>query len=381
MASLYLHIPFCEHKCIYCDFYSIEALDPMESFLVALREEIGMYGHYKSSFETIFFGGGTPSLLSPATVRELIGLLRETFDIEKDAEITLETNPGTVDERKLAGYREAGINRLSFGVQSFHDDDLKFLTRIHSSAQAREVIRTAERAGFDNTNLDLIFALPGQTMERWRRNLEDAVELGTKHISAYSLIVEKNTPLHRMVHSGEVATLPIGIEAEMYVMTMEFLAARGFEHYEVSNYAKPGYHSRHNCNYWNHADYLGFGPSAHSYWGGKRWWNFSNIRGYGEKIALREYPVAEKEILTKDQLFDETVMLGLRSGGVDMKRLKQEFGVDFAEMCGSVLSGLFEEKLAKVELQKLRLTDKGFLLCDEITQRLLAAVEMPAVGT
>ena len=378
MSSLYLHIPFCEHKCIYCDFYSIEALDPMESFLTALREEIGMYGHYKSSFETIFFGGGTPSLLSPATIGELIGLLKGTFDVEKDAEITLEANPGTVDERKLAGYREAGINRLSFGVQSFHDDDLKFLTRIHSSSQAREVIRTAERAGFENTNLDLIFALPGQTMERWRRNLEEGVALGTKHISAYSLIVEKNTPLHRMVNAGEVATLPIGIEAEMYSMTMEFLAARGFVHYEVSNYAKPGYHSRHNCNYWNHANYLGFGPSAHSYWGGKRWWNFSNIRGYAEKIALREYPVAEAEELTRDQLFDETVMLGLRSGGVDIARLREEFGVDLPEMCGSVLSGLVEEGLATVESQTLRLTDKGFLLCDEITQRLLSGVQLPA---
>jgi oxygen-independent coproporphyrinogen-3 oxidase len=378
MASLYLHIPFCEHKCIYCDFYSIEALDPMESFLVALRDEIGMYAHHQSSFETIFFGGGTPSLLSPATIRELIGLLKATFDVEKNAEITLETNPGTVDERKLEGYREAGVNRVSFGVQSFHDDDLKFLTRIHSSSQARDVIRLAERAGFDNTNLDLIFALPGQTMERWRHNLEEAVALRTKHISAYSLIVEKNTPLHRMVNAGEVSTLPLGLEAEMYAMTMEFLAAKGFGHYEVSNYAQPGYHSRHNCNYWNHSNYLGFGPSAHSYWEGKRWWNFSNIRGYAEKIALREYPVAEVEVLTKDQLFDEAVMLGLRSGGVDLTRLKEEFGVDLPEMSGPVMIGLVEEGLAVVEPRSFRLTDKGFLLCDEITQRLLSGQRLPA---
>lgn len=346
----------------------------MESFLRALQVEISMYAHLNDGekFETIFFGGGTPSLLSPATIREILGLLKSTFTVTSDAEITLETNPGTVDARKLAGYRESGVNRLSFGVQSFHDDDLRFLTRIHSSSQAREVIRLAEHSGFDNTSLDLIFALPNQTMKRWQENLDQAVDLGTKHISAYSLIVERNTPLFGMVESRSVSTLPVGEEAEMYAFTMEFLRSAGFEHYEVSNYAKPGFHSRHNCNYWNHANYLGFGPSAHSFWNGRRWWNGSNIKGYEEKIVAGLHPVSGEETLTKEQFYDEAIMLGLRSGGISYSEIHTKHGIDLQSTKESFIDSLIGEGLAESTGSLLRLTDRGFLLCDEVTRRLLS---------
>lgn len=376
MASLYLHIPFCEHKCIYCDFYSIESLDPIESFLVALRREIQSYADQggDEAFETIFFGGGTPSLLSPETISGLIQQLRDTYAVNPDAEVTLETNPGTIDQAKLEGYQRAGVNRLSFGVQSFHEDDLRFLTRIHSSAQAVDAVKMARSAGFTNLNLDFIFALPRQSMERWKSNLEQAVSLGPEHISAYSLIVEKGTPLERLVSSKQVSTLPLGLEAELYEFTMEYLARSGYEHYEVSNYARPGFHSRHNSNYWNHTNYLGFGPSAHSFWSNHRWWNISNLRTYSERIVAGERPVTGEEDLTSHQLAEELIMLGLRSSGVDLARLRVDCRFDLLQTHRHLVDGLVEERLVVLERAMLKLTDKGFLICDEIVERLLPTV-------
>ena len=377
MSSLYLHIPYCEHKCIYCDFYSIESLSSTDSFLSALRREIAMYGGVGENerFETVFFGGGTPSLLAPETIGGLLELLYKTFAVESNAEITLESNPGTVDRAKLEGYRAAGINRLSFGVQSFHDDDLKFLTRIHSSKQARQAVRLAKESGFNNINVDLIFSLPGQTMQRWEENLREAVALETPHISAYSLIVEKGTPLGHMVSAKQIAPLPVEEEADMYEFTMQYLHAAGFEHYEVSNYAKPGFRSIHNNNYWNHSNYLGFGPSAHSFREGRRWWNVRSIEAYCEKLSANTLPVAGEEFLTHDQRVEEVVMLGLRSAGIDLPGLAVDFGVDLTALEGPMIGHLLRDGLAElVEDRLLRLTDKGFLLCDEIARRLLSNV-------
>ncbi|MBI1806543.1 MAG: radical SAM family heme chaperone HemW [Ignavibacteria bacterium] len=376
MASIYLHIPFCEHKCIYCDFYSIESLDPMNAFLESLHNEIEMYASYgaEEQFETIFFGGGTPSLLEPATLEEILVHLRETFSIEPDAEITVETNPGTVDYKKLAGYRRAGVNRLSFGVQSFYDDDLKFLTRIHSANEARQAIHTAKDVGFTNINLDLISALPNQTVERWRRNLDEAIVLEPQHISAYNLIVEKGTPLARMVSARQVSPLPVETEAEMYEWTMQYLHDEGYEHYEVSNYAKPGFRSRHNSNYWNHSNYLGFGPSAHSFWLNRRWWNTRSVESYCHKIAAGQLPLAGEERLTGDQLVDEAVMLGLRSNGVDLALLKSKHQIDLLSSVRPTIENLLHENLVVLDKQVLRLTSKGFLLCDAISESLLSRV-------
>jgi oxygen-independent coproporphyrinogen-3 oxidase len=374
VASLYLHIPFCEHKCIYCDFYSIESIDPMESFVRALKNEILLHDSYaaKESFETIFFGGGTPSLLSPAVLGEILNLLSKTFTITPNAEITMEANPGTVEQKKLGDFRAAGVNRISFGVQSFHDDELRFLTRIHSADEAESAIRSARACGFGNVSLDLIFALPGQTMEKWMSNLERAARLDLEHLSAYSLIVEQNTPLSRMVRSKQVSQLPLETEADMYQATMAFLHAKGYEHYEISNYGKPGYFSRHNMNYWNHSNYLGFGPSAHSYWTGKRWWNISNVQNYCDMISAGRLPRAGEEQLELAQLFDERIMLGLRSDGIDLERLRREFGGEVLAPYRETIDLLIGEQLATATEASLRLTDKGYLLCDEITQRFLA---------
>jgi oxygen-independent coproporphyrinogen-3 oxidase len=375
MASLYLHIPFCEKKCIYCDFYSIESLSSIDAFLRALETEITSYAEYgkRETFETIFFGGGTPSLLSPETIGRLLDLLHRTYTVTDTAEITLETNPGTVDSAKLAGYKSAGINRLSFGVQSFHQKDLGFLSRIHTVQEARDAVAWAKEAGFKNVNIDLIYALPGQTHDEWKDNLDQAMALGTQHISAYNLIVEDGTPLARMVHSKQVSPAPTETEAEMYEMTMEYLASHGFVHYEVSNYALPGCESQHNSNYWNHTNYLGFGPSAHSFWQNRRWWNIANIQTYNNKLNERILPLAGEETLTAEQLLEEEIMLNARCGKIDLGSMADKHGIEI-EHSGTLdfVRAMESEGLVTFETATLyTLTPKGFLVCEEISERLI----------
>lgn len=376
MSSLYLHIPFCEHKCIYCDFYSIaprEAEDNYEHlvrrFLDALHKEIELRAQdnsLQSTYETIFFGGGTPSLLSPSDIEAIVNHLARSFSISDNAEITLETNPGTVDVEKLRAFKSAGVNRISFGIQSFHERDLKFLTRIHDAAQAKDNIHNAFKAGFDNVSFDLIFALPGQTLEQWNSNLEQALELSPTHISCYSLIVEPNTPLHRMVESKQVNLLNLDDDAAMYERTIGFLSDAGYEQYEVSNFAKPGFKCRHNCNYWNHTNYLSFGPSAHSFWNGKRWWNLSNVVGYSDSLSNGVLPIAGEEMLSPTQWLEETIFLGLRSEGIHLPTYAQRFKKDLLAEFKTLIDGLLKDNLASIRNNRLSLTAKGFLLCDEI---------------
>lgn len=373
-SSLYLHIPFCEHKCIYCDFFSVApnggSVSDFQSmnhgFIPALEQEIELRGadpQFRSSYDTIFFGGGTPSLLEPSIIGRILSLLAGRFSVIDGAEITLETNPGTVDRAKLEGFRKAGVNRLSIGIQSFHEDDLKFLTRIHSAGQAMDCVRNAYAAGFEDVSLDLIFALPGQTMERWKSNLETAMKLGPTHISCYSLIVEENTPLHRMVATKQVTPLAPERDAELYEFTIGFLESHGYEQYEVSNFCKPGFRSKHNSRYWDHGNYLGFGPSAHSFWNGTRWWNLSSIVKYSQLIEQGTIPVGGNEILTIHQQKDEEVFLGLRSSGIDLNGFKERYGSDLDR---TVIDRLLESRLATSDGKTLRLTSRGYALCDEI---------------
>ena len=377
MASLYLHIPFCEKKCIYCDFYSVENRFSMDDFLAALHREIDLNAAYggEETFETIFFGGGTPSLLEPDQLESILGRLRKTFHITRDAEITLETNPGTVTLEKLSSYRRLGVNRLSIGIQSFDEDELKFLGRIHDSLQAVQCVELARQAGFNNVSVDLIFSLPGQTIARWEENLRKALSLEPQHLSAYSLIVEDHTPLARMVRSKLVSTNPIETEADLYEMTMAIMEANGFEHYEVSNYAKPGYRSRHNYNYWCHEKYLGFGPSAHSFWrddrNSRRWGNIANISTYCERLRQNRLPIASSEEITAKELANERIFLGLRSDGLNLHQLKLDLGVELPPHQHSIIQHLLGENIATLEDHRLRLTAKGFLLCDEVSEQLM----------
>ncbi|MEO8168771.1 MAG: radical SAM family heme chaperone HemW [bacterium] len=379
MASLYLHIPFCEKKCIYCDFYSIENISPMDDFLSALHHEIDLYASYgeKESFETIFLGGGTPSLLTPRQLESILTHLHQRFRIDADAEVTVETNPGTVTKEKLAGYRSLGVNRLSIGIQSFHEHELKFLSRIHDSKQALECVRLARETGFENISIDLMYALPDQTKEQWAANLSMAVALEPNHISAYGLIVEDNTPLSRMVSARVVSPKPSDEEADFYEFTMSFMEQHGFEHYEVSNYAKPGFRSRHNYNYWCHKNYLSFGPSAHSFWRegdvARRWFNIANISHYCSSLNSHKLPILTEEVLTDQQLMTEKIFLGVRSDGLNLKTLHKDFERSSSQLKNqaSIISALVDNGAATNENDILRLTSSGYLICDEICERLL----------
>jgi oxygen-independent coproporphyrinogen-3 oxidase len=326
--------------------------------------------------QTVFFGGGTPSLLGPAQLETILTCLRTGFSLASDAEISLEANPGTVTHEKLAAFRSLGINRVSFGIQSFHDADLGFLGRIHDGAQALECLALARAAGFENVGLDLIYGIPGQTLSAWDENLRRAVDLAPEHLSAYSLTVEEHTPLHRMVQAGRVRVTPTEVEAAMYEGVMERFEAAGYEHYEVSNYALPGFRCRHNDAYWSHQAYLGFGPSAHSFrpsnhgTHARRWWNVADLGEYGARLARGIVPVESEEQLGPAQLLRERIFLGLRSGGLSLDGLASDFGDGWLAESQGILRALADEGLAILEGPRLRLTRHGFVVCDEIGARL-----------
>ncbi len=381
MSGIYLHIPFCERKCIYCDFYSVENLSILEDFVNYLLKEIDIFINESdfvrdSYFDTIYFGGGTPSLLEPSHIEKILNELNKKFKISSNPEITVETNPGTVDKRKLSELKKIGVNRISFGVQSFFDDDLRFLGRIHSAEDAVNCVKLAFESGLDNVNIDLIFALPGQGKERWRENLKKAIELQVPHISAYSLIVEKGTPLYELVKNGEVLLPSVDEQAELYEICIDLLEGAGYNHYEVSNFAKKGFECRHNLKYWQYENYLGFGPSAHSFWEDKRWWNIANLNKYLNAINLGKLPIANFEILSEDKKIEEFIYLGLRSTGVDFRKFRNKFGFDFID--GEIMDEIIElEKHGFVKLDEfaVKLTRKGFLLCDEIAVNLISKIK------
>lgn len=369
-VGVYLHIPFCEKKCFYCDFYSLENHSQRDDFIRAITREIEIFGEYSPGLkaDTIFFGGGTPSLLTPSELNIILRALHKTFSISGDAEFTMECNPGAIDTAYLSEYRSLGVNRLSFGVQSFFDDELRFLSRIHTSREAVEAVSRAREAGFDNVNIDLIYALPGQSSQRLLTNLQQAVSLGTQHISAYSLIVEPGTPLYSAVARGEIVPSDDSIQAGMYETVIEFMEAHGYLHYEISNYARPGSECRHNLKYWNAEEYASFGPSAHSYLDGERWWNVSSLSNYIAELNEGRLPVSAKEKLTARQLLDEFVLLHLRQGFVNTSDLSHRFSVSIDP---EFVSDMVKAGYCQVFGDMLKLTRKGFTVCDEIAQRLI----------
>lgn len=378
MAAIYLHIPFCLRKCRYCDFFSVEETGGMARFLAALDLEIGLAapGGLPAPARSVYFGGGTPSLLAPDQVAAILAALRRALPIAPDAEISLEANPGTLTPRSLDGYRAAGVTRLSLGVQSFRDTHLARLGRIHHRDEALQAVALARAAGFDNLGLDLIYALPGQTIGQWEEDLRTAIALAPRHLSAYGLTLERHTPLGEQVAAGKLRPAPGDIEAAMLERTMELLAAAGFEQYEVSNYARPGFRCRHNLAYWTHADYLGLGPSAHSFrregrTAGRRWWNLASLEGYGEALEAGRRPVAAEERLGPAEFLRERIFLGLRCGGLELEDLAGDFGCDLTATRGAVLEELAAAGLAALEGAALRLTPAGLRLADEIARRLL----------
>jgi oxygen-independent coproporphyrinogen III oxidase len=368
-SALYIHIPFCDHKCIYCDFYSIITSDNIIPFFEALRKETEYYSaKYKSGnlFTSIFFGGGTPSLMSPVDIENVISDLKDNFNISANAEITLETNPGTVTAEKLNHFIEAGINRISIGIQSFDNDELKFLTRIHDRKTAIDTVHNAVEAGFKNISVDMIFNLPGQTKEKWLQNLSTAADLPVNHISAYSLILERGTILNKLVLDGIVRMQDDDYDADLYESTIGYLAEKGFNQYEVSNFAKDGYECVHNLAYWRYRDYLGLGPSSHSFMNGKRWWNYKSLKRYILEINKNSLAESSSEIPTDYQKIEEYTMLALRSNGINLKETEDKFGPEWYTHNKNFIAALETDGFIRKENHLIKLTSKGYPICDEI---------------
>jgi oxygen-independent coproporphyrinogen III oxidase len=373
-SALYIHIPFCDHKCIYCDFYSIITSDNVSAFLNSLKKEIKYFSQLYSEdriFTSIFFGGGTPSLMVPHYLEEILHHLKKYFNVDDKAEITMETNPGTVDKLKLKRFKEAGINRISIGIQSFDENELKFLTRIHDKQTAIQTVYNAADIGFENISVDLIFNLPNQTKEKWIKNLEIAVDLPIKHISTYSLILERGTILNKMVLDGKVKMQDDDYDADLYETTIDFLLSKGFYQYEVSNFTKPGFECVHNNAYWRYRDYLSFGTSSHSFVDGKRWWNYSSLKKYISEIELNDHANMNSEIITKEQMHDEYVMLALRSSGLDVTDYKRRFSDDWIKKTLPYFNLLQDQNLITVSDDWIKLTAKGYAVCDEILKNIL----------
>ena len=376
-TACYIHIPFCDHKCIYCDFYSIITSDNIQSFLEYLKKEISHYAEkYSDGREliSIYFGGGTPSLMEPEYLSQVIHVLKANFVVRKDAEVTMETNPGTVSLEKMKMFRQIGINRISIGIQSFDNEDLNFLTRIHNSETAIKTVKEAAEAGFENISLDLIFNLPGQTKKKWKKNLEQAIKLPVKHISAYSLILERGTILNKMVLDGKVKIQDEDYDAKLYQTTIDFLTSKGFYQYEVSNFAKPGFECLHNNAYWHYTDYFGFGTSAHSFIDGKRWWNFSSLKMYNNKVEKSGNAVAGSETISAEQAVNEYVMLELRSSGLNLKKFGNRFGIEADEWLKNkypYFELLKNKNFVTIDNSTVRLTSRGYAICDEILAEIL----------
>ena len=375
MAGIYIHIPFCKTRCKYCDFFSTTHLEKRSQYVEALLAEMKdrvAIAHSEASnspqgvqypISTIYIGGGTPSTLEVEQLRRLgEEVMRLAGDEAKGErrEITLEANPGDITLEKATAWRAIGINRLSMGIQSFDDDLLRLIGRRHTAEQAREAVAIAQAAGFDNISIDLMYALPSQTMEQWQRDVAEALQLGVQHISTYGLIYEEGTVLTALLERGHITPVDEDTEIQMYDYLVEQLTANGFEHYEVSNFALPNRRSKHNSNYWNNTPYIGLGAGAHSYDGTTRSWNISDIDAYIEQ-AMAHNLQPEQEILTEEQRHTERVMLGLRTNQ----------GISSSEIDLSKAMPYIEQGLLMQKGERIMATTKGYHILNRIIEDLL----------
>jgi putative oxygen-independent coproporphyrinogen III oxidase len=361
-AGLYIHVPFCRGKCPYCDFASGTDLALVADWLQAIKREMRFYRDFAPRFDTLYLGGGTPSLLAAEELSVLLENLQGHFAFSPDTEVTLEANPDDLTPQILKGYRELGINRLSLGVQSFDDRELAFLGRRHDAAQARKALRWAREAGLANLGVDLIYGLPGQTMEQWQRNLETALGFFPEHLSCYQLTIEAGTPLAHWQAKAQFQALSEEAERKFFLFTSRFLEEAGYLHYEISNFARgEECRSRHNRKYWNHTPYLGLGPAAHSYKDGRRWWNHRSLKEYCLALRAGEAPVAGEEVLTPEQTRLEAMYLGLRTReGVTLSLMPD------IHRGRIVLQEIINAGLAVVRKDRLIPTREGLVVADRL---------------
>jgi oxygen-independent coproporphyrinogen-3 oxidase len=387
--SLYIHIPFCLKKCIYCDFISgIYDAEQAVIYIEALKKEIS-HVPGKTPLSTLFIGGGTPTALRQDTLSNLLEHTFKLFNFNDNYEASIEGNPGTLDSGKLQAVRSSGINRISIGVQSFNNKELSFLGRIHSSEEAEQAVHMARDGGFENIGIDLIYGIPGQSLDSWKRTLERAAGLGPKHISTYELTVEEGTGLYKLLHPGQSSQpLPLrsrNIELpeedtiiEMYEYAIDFLTSTGFIHYEISNFARPEYECRHNMNYWNRGEYYGAGLGAHSFINAKRFYNTGNIDEYLTLVSENKRPVKDSENITEDMALSEAIFLGLRkTEGLIVESISKQYRKNFLSMYRNEIQAL--QKSGLIELGNsgcsyetaIKLTRKGLTLSNEVFEKFI----------
>ncbi len=365
-AGVYLHIPFCRSRCSYCDFATdvYKSAEIVEDYVFALTKEIENFPTRKT-IDTIYFGGGTPSLLTPKQLEKILATIYAKFSVVESAEVTMEMNPATVTLETLQGYKSLGVNRASFGAQTFDDTELKRLGRRHTANDARETIKLLRNAGFANVSFDLIAGLPRQTLTDWERNLDEALKLNPEHLSLYLLEIHEGTPLAEQIRSARQPLPDEDLSAEMYELMLEKVSEKGYEQYEISNFALPNFRSKHNSKYWTLDTVFGFGCSAHSFDGRtKRWANERDTLKYVEAIERNLSPIVEEiEIEAKS----EYVFLGLRlSKGIDLDEYKKRFGADLTEEFAEDLKRLQEAELIEILANRLKLTNKGYLFSNEV---------------
>lgn len=374
MAGIYIHIPFCKQACHYCNFHFSTSLKLQNAFTEALLKEIGLRREYLSGAEvnTIYFGGGTPSLMPINDLYAILSALKQHFSIDPRAEITLETNPDDLHNTSLTSWRQLGFNRLSIGIQSFFEEDLLWMNRAHNAIQAKNCIPMAQAAGFDNMSIDLIYGGPTLTDERWLENLDTAINHGVPHLSCYALTVEPGTALDVLTKKKKVATVESEHQARQFMLMSDYLQEKGYEHYEISNLSLPGKRSRHNSAYWGGSAYLGLGPSAHSYNGHSRQWNVANNSIYIQSINKSTVPF-EIEELTPVQQLNEYLMTSLRtSEGTDLEQISKRFGSKEVEILLQRAAPPISRGWIQLEVNRLVLTREGKLFADGIAAELFA---------
>ncbi len=366
-SGLYLHVPFCRSKCPYCDFYSVTSMKEAREWVHCLKREAECYRGFFQTFDTLYLGGGTPSLLNRAQLSEIFSLLHASFTFVPSPEISLEANPDDITQEKLAVCRELGINRISLGVQSFREGELRFLGRRHTAAGAERALEKIRGAGFDNVSVDLMYGLPGQSMSQWLFSLKRALDFQPEHLSCYELTVEEGTAMGRLKAQNRLKLPDEETGRRFFLTTSRFLEKRGYIHYEISNFARSeALISRHNSKYWKHVDYLGIGPGAHSFFQGKRWWNVRSLQHYRALMSQGKLPLEGEECLTEDQLLLETLYFGFRTKrGINLRLLE---GAPHMESCAAELE---ESGLALRRDGRLIPTRRGFLLAESLPLRMV----------
>jgi oxygen-independent coproporphyrinogen III oxidase len=374
LPGIYIHIPFCRQACHYCNFHFSTSLKQKDAMVDAICREIALTTPFAANetIQTIYFGGGTPSLLSMAELSSILLAVQQKFAVSPLAEITLEANPDDINATVLSEWRQMGINRLSIGIQSFLPEELSWMNRAHTATQAKDCVNLARGAGFDNFSVDLIYGSPLLSDDDWKQNVDWVIENNIPHISCYALTVEPSTALHKMIDLKKKEPVDAERQAAQFLLLMNWLPAAGYEHYEISNFARPGMRSRHNSSYWQGVPYYGFGPSAHSYNGSSRQWNVANNALYIQVLAQGSIP-AEAELLTSEQQMNEYIMISLRTmEGLDMAHLNKKFGDKEADRIMALAKKYCDAGKIIISSNRLILTDEGKLLADGIAADLFA---------